>query len=90
MNGINNSILNIVYIELPTIETGISIGRINLDTNEVSIEDSNLIRFTCESRVECCSNLKIPVTEFDTKRIEARGYDLDQIISSLSNICCNN
>lgn len=73
-----------MYIELPVITTGLIIGSINLRTKQVSIKDSNLISFSCDSRVDCCSNLKIPVTEFDIMRIEENGYEIDQIISSLS------
>ncbi|MFV2016717.1 MAG: YkgJ family cysteine cluster protein [Candidatus Heimdallarchaeota archaeon] len=75
-----------MYIELPVITSGIEIGTVNLRKDVVSIQGANLIRFTCDSRVDCCSKLKIPVTEFDIQRIENKGYEMDQIISSLSPI----
>ena len=75
-----------MYVELPVITSGIFIGSINLKTKQVSIDGSNQIKFSCDSRVECCSNLKIPVTEFDITRIEHNGYEIDQIISSFSPI----
>ena len=61
---------------------GLEIGKINLITDEV--EASNVIKFRCESRVECCSSLKIPVNSRDIERIEHQGYELDQIIESMS------
>ncbi|MHA2028627.1 MAG: YkgJ family cysteine cluster protein [Candidatus Kariarchaeaceae archaeon] len=73
-----------MYIELPTLSTGLEIGSINITTDDISIKNSNLINFNCTSRVYCCSNLKIPVTDFDINRIQDKGYELDQIIESLS------
>ncbi|OLS27800.1 MAG: hypothetical protein HeimC2_09930 [Candidatus Heimdallarchaeota archaeon LC_2] len=86
MNSCLNFILNLMYVELPVIASGIRIGRLNLKTKQISIKDSNLINFSCDSRIECCSNLKIPVTEFDITQIEDNGYEIDQIISSFSPI----
>lgn len=73
-----------MYIELPTITSAMTIGSVNLRTDLTSIEEANLIRFNCDSRAVCCSKLKIPVTEFDIQRIQDEGYEIDQIISSLS------
>ena len=61
---------------------GLEIGRINLAADK--IESGNLINFSCESRVECCSSLKIPVNSKDIERIEDQGYEIDQIIESMS------
>ena len=61
---------------------GLEIGNINITAD--SVEASNFISFSCESRVECCSTLKIPVNSRDIKRIEDHGYELDQIIESMS------
>lgn len=73
-----------MYIELPTITSAMKIGTVNLRTDEISIEGANLIRFSCDSRAECCSKFKIPVTEFDIQRIQDEDYEIDQIITSLS------
>lgn len=75
-----------MYIELPIIAKGLEIGKVNLRTDEISIQDANLIKFSCDSRTECCSKLKIPVTTFDIQRIQDNGYEIDQIITSLSPI----
>ena len=71
-------------VELPVIEAGMVVGRVNLKSKEVSVEGSTPIKFACASTTECCSNLKIPVTDFDIKRIEDQGYGIDQIVESLS------
>ncbi|OLS26328.1 MAG: hypothetical protein HeimC2_15720 [Candidatus Heimdallarchaeota archaeon LC_2] len=71
-------------VGLPVIEAGMVIGIINLKTKKVSVEGSTSIKFACASTAECCSNLKIPVTDFDIKRIEDQGYGIDQIVESLS------
>ena len=69
-------------IELPTISPDIIVGEISLNTQEVTPKDS--IHFTCNSRADCCSNMNIPVTDFDINRIAAHGYELDQIVRELS------
>jgi Fe-S-cluster containining protein len=61
---------------------GLEIGSINLNTDE--IKTNNFIKFNCESRVECCSSLKIPVNSRDIERIETQGFELDQIVESMS------
>ena len=63
---------------------GLEIGSINLIANTVKAR--NFINFSCESRIECCSTLKIPVNSIDIERIESQGYELDQIIESMSPI----
>lgn len=71
-------------IELPILKSGLSIGVINIKTSEISLQDAHLINFHCKSRINCCSDLKIPVTEFDIVRIQKEGFELDQIVESLS------
>jgi len=71
-------------VDLPVIETGLIIGEINLKTRKISLEGSTPINFSCASTTDCCSNLRIPVTDFDIKRIEDHGYAIYQIVESLS------
>ena len=74
-------------ISLPVISKGMKIGEINLSDRSIALSsDSNLISFTCDSLVDCCSRMKIPVTEFDIQQIQDKGYELDQIIQNLSPI----
>lgn len=69
-------------LNLIILTPGLEIGSINLTANRV--EASNFISFRCESRVECCTSLKIPVNSRDIEKIEDQGYELDQIIESMS------
>lgn len=74
-------------IELPIISKGLQIGLINLETHKIEI--NNHIEFRCTRTIECfecCSTLRIPVTAHDIDRIEQQGYELDQIVESLSPI----
>ncbi|MHA2251244.1 MAG: YkgJ family cysteine cluster protein [Candidatus Kariarchaeaceae archaeon] len=71
-------------INLPVIIPGLEIGQINLKDQSIFINKDNYIFFQCQSRIECCSKLNIPVSEFDIAKIEERGFELDQIIESLS------
>ena len=71
-------------IELPVITMGLQIGFIDPETGAIFI--SNHIEFRCASIIDCCSNLRIPVTSYDIERIEDQGFELDQIIESLSPI----
>ena len=67
-------------IDLPIINKGVKIGSINLQDNSIVIV--NDILFKCENRIDCCSNLTIPVTEFDIERID--NFEIDQIVSDMS------
>ncbi len=80
----NDSEDQIMRVGLPMVEAGMIIGEINLNTKKINIEGSTPITFACASTADCCSNLKIPVTDFDIKRIEDQGYAIDQIVESLS------
>lgn len=80
----NDSEDQIMRVDLPMVEAGMIVGEINLNTKKISLEGSTPINFSCVSTAECCSNLKIPVTDFDIKRIEDHGYAIDQIVESLS------
>ncbi|MCH8907770.1 MAG: hypothetical protein IH840_11835, partial [Candidatus Heimdallarchaeota archaeon] len=73
-------------IELPVVETGLNIGTIDLNLGKVTATNVAQITFSCTSRIECCSNLTIPVTDFDVDRILDHGYELDQIVTELSPI----
>lgn len=70
-------------IKLPVLY-GLDIGVI--DTQNHSIRVLNEINFTCKNYIDCCSHLQIPVTKYDITRIEDNGYELYQIIESLSPI----
>ncbi len=78
--------MNIVdsKIEFNTVSPGLEVGIINLKTNTNEI--INNIHFKCKSIGECCSTLKIPVTEHDINRILENGYDIFQIIEDTSPI----
>ena len=76
-------------IDLPVIRSGLEIGIIDITNQTIDTNSANSIYFQCTSRVECCSKLKIPVTEFDIQRIENAGYDLFQIIDSDSPMVMN-
>jgi len=80
----NDSDVQIMRVDLPVVEAGMIIGEINTNTKKINLEGSTPITFSCASTAECCSNLKIPVTDFDIKRIEDEGYAIDQIVESLS------
>ncbi len=71
-------------VKLPSITAGLEIGTINLKSNNFHINSKNRISFNCKNFVECCSQLIILVTGFDIRRIESHGYELDQILESLS------
>ena len=76
-------------IELPLIQSGLEIGIIDISNQTIDTKSANSIYFSCTSRTDCCSYLKIPVTEFDIHRIETAGYDLFQIIASDSPMVMN-
>lgn len=71
-------------IELPVIEGGTEIGKINIATGEVTVTQAYLVEWSCCMNGACCTRLNIPVTDFDIERIENHGYELDQIISEQS------
>ncbi|MCY3413815.1 MAG: YkgJ family cysteine cluster protein [Candidatus Heimdallarchaeota archaeon] len=71
-------------VELPVVSSGLDIGIIHLNTK--SVEVINNIFYDCANTVECCSELRIPVTDHDIKRIQDQGYELFQIIDSASPI----
>ena len=73
-----------MVIDLPIIDKGLKIGKINVKTKEINVYTDNSIYFTCTSKVDCCSRMRIPVSEFDISKIEEHGYELDQIIQELS------
>ena len=73
-----------VTIELPLIEAGIIIGEFDLVSKEIFPNVSNSISFKCGSSVQCCTDLKIPISEKDILKIEKLGYALDQIVSRQS------
>ncbi|MHA2501902.1 MAG: YkgJ family cysteine cluster protein [Candidatus Kariarchaeaceae archaeon] len=70
-------------IELPVIEGGTEIGRIDLKSGEVTVAP-NLVSWSCCMDGDCCRRFQIPVTDFDILRIEEQGYELDQIVSEES------
>lgn len=70
---------HIMAIELPVIEANLEIGTINLHTGEITPSQNGVV-FNCSFSTDCCYVTDIPVTDFDIKRIEDRGYALDQII----------
>ncbi|MHA2502305.1 MAG: YkgJ family cysteine cluster protein [Candidatus Kariarchaeaceae archaeon] len=76
-------------VELPVIQPGQVIGEINLLTGSVTPNTSFPMKFTCTSRVDCCSRLSIPVTEPEIDRIVKAGYELDQIIRDSSPVILN-
>lgn len=76
-------------IELPVIQKGLVIGEINLEKGIVTPDSDNFIYFSCTSRVDCCSTMQIPATEYDIDRIMDHGYELDQIIRDASPIILN-
>lgn len=71
-------------VDLPVIEAGMIIGEINLKTKKINLQGSTPIKFNCASTADCCSNLKIPVTDFDIKRIEDHDYAMYQIVQDQS------
>ncbi|MCE7736953.1 MAG: YkgJ family cysteine cluster protein [Candidatus Heimdallarchaeota archaeon] len=80
----NDSEDQIMRVDLPVVDAEMIIGEINLNTKNINLEGSTPLKFSCASTADCCSNLKIPVTDFDIKRIEDHGYAIDQIVESLS------
>jgi len=76
-------------IDLPVIRQGLIIGRIDLEKREVIPNQDHPIYFTCKSRVDCCSTMQIPASEYDIERIMDHGYELDQIIRDASPIFLN-
>lgn len=71
-------------IPLPIIKPGMEIGKVYLDTNEISINTHALIKYTCSVSGDCCRRFTIPITDFDIKKIEDQGFELDQIVENLS------
>ncbi|MHA2028950.1 MAG: YkgJ family cysteine cluster protein [Candidatus Kariarchaeaceae archaeon] len=71
-------------VDLPVIEAGMIIGEINLKSKKANLQGSTPIKFSCVSTADCCSNLKIPVTDFDIKRIEDHDYAMYQIVQDQS------
>lgn len=60
------------------------IGVINVKTGEITVDKRHPVTFTCQSSVECCSKLSVPITDFDIKRIEDQGFAIGQIVEELT------
>lgn len=71
-------------VDLPVIEAGLIVGKIDLKAKKINLEGSTPVNFNCASTADCCSNLKIPVTDFDIQRIEAHDYAMYQIVQDQS------
>jgi Fe-S-cluster containining protein len=69
-----------VVIELPLIQAKLEIGVIDIAKDTIQVTQKNSIHFKCKSSTDCCVKPDISVTDFDIKRIEDKGYELDQII----------
>ena len=66
-------------ILLPTIQSGLLVGI--LDVDEKSIEVVTHVKYKCNVSGDCCTNLIVPVTDYDIQRIEKHGIEFDQIVS---------
>lgn len=71
-------------LDLPVIEAGLIIGEFELDQKNIYPNSDHPVKFTCMMTGDCCSALRIPVTDFDIYRIESHGYELLQIIDDLN------
>ena len=54
-----------MVIELPVIDGGKEIGRINVDTGEIFPNADMAINWSCCLDGFCCKRFHIPVTDFD-------------------------
>ena len=68
-----------VDIVLPTLQSGLLVGI--LDVDHKSIEIITNVKYTCKVSGDCCTNLIVPVTDFDVHRIEQHDIEFDQIVS---------
>lgn len=66
-------------ILLPTVQPGLLVGI--LDVDDKSIEIINDVKYTCKVAGDCCTQLIVPVTDYDIHRIEQHGIEFDQIVS---------
>lgn len=66
-------------ILLPTVQSGLLVGILDVDTKTIEVISN--IRCTCKESGDCCTNLIVPVSDFDIHKIEEHGYEFDQIVS---------